>query len=95
MGAADGWVRAVSGGGKSVARGRARERWVAWVMSGGGRTGEGLGRIRPSRGGISLFFFFYLYFFSISFSLIPFPFKQKFIKNFLGVQNEIFYVKCY
>jgi hypothetical protein len=51
---AEGGPRGPSGGG---VRARGRER-----------RGEGLGQIRPNRGGISLFFFF----FSISF-LFPFP----------------------
>jgi hypothetical protein len=94
---ADGWGQAVNGGGKGVARGRVRGRWAAWAMGGGrGASARDRGRktwarIGPAEGeGISPFFSF-----SISFSLTPFSFKQKNYINFLGVQNEIFYVKCY
>jgi hypothetical protein len=69
-GAADVWGWATSGGGRSVARRRARGRWVAWAVSWGGvRTrgrerSEGLGQIRPSReGGFSFFLFLFLFYF--------------------------------
>jgi hypothetical protein len=48
----------------------------------------------PAKGGFPFSFSFF-YFFPISISLIPFSFKQKNSYNFLGVQNEILYVKCY
>jgi hypothetical protein len=76
-----------------------RGRWVAWAGRGGARRA---GERERERGGLGpdsaqpkgVLFFFYFYFFPISISLIPFSFKQK-TYNFLGVQNEILYVKCY
>jgi hypothetical protein len=66
----EGWARHV--GTRKMGRvGQAGEEWAR----GRERRGEGLDRIRPSRGGISLFSFS----FPISFYLTPFSFKQKFI----------------
>jgi hypothetical protein len=82
VGAADGWGRAVSGGGKSVACGWVHGRWVAWAVSGReararGREGETWARIGPAeREG---FFFVFRFSFSLFFFLTPFSFKQKFI----------------
>jgi hypothetical protein len=63
VGTTDGWGRAVNGGGKSVACGRASGRWAAWVVSEAeararGREGGNLGLNRPSREGRVVFFFF-------------------------------------
>jgi hypothetical protein len=62
-GVAGGWDRAVSGGGKRAARGRARGRWAAWAVSGG--RGAGVrerggtwARSGPAEGGFSFSFSF-------------------------------------
>jgi hypothetical protein len=81
---ADGWGQAVSGGGKSVARGR----WAAWAVSGGGV------RARGREGGRDFLFILFLILLYFLF-LNPSFLQTKIPLNFLGVQNEIFYVKCY
>jgi hypothetical protein len=92
-GAANGCGRAISGGGRSVARGRARGRWVVWAVSGGGVRARGRERSAQLRGGIfSFFLFLFLFYFLF---LKPFSLLTKIHINFLDVQNEILYVKCY
>jgi hypothetical protein len=78
--ATDGSHRAASGG---VVRARERE---------GGK--ELAPDLAQPRGKGFPFFLFFLFLFSFLFLKLFFLLK-KILINFLGVQNEIFYVKCY
>jgi hypothetical protein len=94
-------VRLTGGSGGQRGREECGARAGAWKM---GRVGRERGRIvgtreregekawarsSPAEGGFPFFFFFYFLF------LNPFFLYTKIHKNLLGVQNEIFYVKCY
>jgi hypothetical protein len=91
-GATDGWGRAVrgergaAGDGPCGPRGR-EERGRA------GERGElGPDSAQPRRKGFLFFFFLFLFAFL---SLSLFLLLTNIHLNFLGAQNEIFYVKCY
>jgi hypothetical protein len=72
--------------------GHERGRSVGARERGGGGN---LGQNRPNReGGRDFPFFLFLILFYFLF-LNPFFLQTKIPINFLGVQNEIFYVKCY